>query len=176
MRASGACTHFGGVAVADEVHTIVWWPAVQPLRQQYGPTSTNRSAFFAQHCLQVFKLVFSHGQHIRCPPNTQKQDYLVHSTAGHSGLTSQTNFTRLITWNSYACIVSELFWGCLLQSEDHIWMGPKHHIWMGPKPLNTSSEAVCKSDTLLLRTCSHWLGSLHHICFVFSRLPFEPLP
>ena len=33
----GACTHCGGVAVADELHTIFHWPALQPLRQQYAP-------------------------------------------------------------------------------------------------------------------------------------------
>ena len=93
----GACTHCGGVAVADELHTIFQWPALQPVRQQYAPAS-RRSFFAQQDRMQFFKLVLSHEQHIRYPPvNTQTQEYLVHSTAGHSGLTSQTNFTWLIT-------------------------------------------------------------------------------
>ena len=68
------------------------------------PRSQTGVPFCTQHCLQYLELVLSSGQHIRCPPNTQKHDYLVHSTAGYHGLASQT--TWLITRCSYALLMS----------------------------------------------------------------------
>ncbi len=41
-RANRVCTHCGGMAVADELHVIFNFPALQPLTQQYAPlVSTN---------------------------------------------------------------------------------------------------------------------------------------
>ena len=63
-RASSVCTHFGSVAVADEVHIIFKRPALHTLRQQYAPlfstdTDTKRSYFAQQDHMQIIKFVLS---------------------------------------------------------------------------------------------------------------------
>ena len=61
-RADRACTHCGGVVVADELHMIHECPVLQPLRLQYAAlytpdTNTMRSFFAQQDHMQVFILV-----------------------------------------------------------------------------------------------------------------------
>ena len=56
------CTHYGGIAVADELHMIHECPVLQPLMLEYAAlftpdTNTMRSFFAQQDHMQVFKFV-----------------------------------------------------------------------------------------------------------------------
>ena len=56
------CVHYGGIAVADELHMIYECPVLQPLRLQYAALftpdiDTMRSPFAQQDHMQVFNFV-----------------------------------------------------------------------------------------------------------------------
>ncbi len=61
-RAARVWSHCGGHAVADELHMVHEFSALQPLRQQYAAlftadTDTVRSFFAQQDHMQVFNFI-----------------------------------------------------------------------------------------------------------------------